>query len=66
MFKVKTFGSEIRALRTMKELTELDVTVNNFLASENIISVISISDTATTDDKGETIGVVRVVCYEIK
>ena len=50
----------------MKELTELDVTVNNFLASENIISVISISDTATTDDKGETIGVVRVVCYEIK
>jgi hypothetical protein len=26
--------------------------------------VVSVSDTATTDDKGETIGLIRVVCYE--
>lgn len=64
MFKVKTFGTEIRPLRTMHELTNLDATVNNFLSGENITRVVSISDVATTDDKGETIGIIRVVCYE--
>jgi hypothetical protein len=64
MLKVKTFGMEIRPLRTMHELSELDEMVNKFLAENNIKNVVSVSDTATTDDKGETIGLVRVVCYE--
>lgn len=64
MLKVKTFGMEIRPLRTMHELSELDEVVNRFLAENNIKNVVSVSDTATTDDKGETIGLVRVVCYE--
>jgi len=64
MLKVKTFGMEIRPLRTMHELSELDEMVNKYLAENNIKNVVSVSDTATTDDKGETIGLVRVVCYE--
>jgi len=64
MYKVKTFGMEIRPLKTMKELSELDQMVNEFLSSGNIKQVISISDMPTTDDTGETIGLIRVVCYE--
>jgi hypothetical protein len=64
MFKVKTFGMEIRPLKTMNELAALDETVNDFLSGEKATKVVSVSDVATTDDKGETIGIVRVVCYE--
>jgi hypothetical protein len=64
MFKVKTFGMEIRPLKTMHELADLDETVNIFLAGEEVRKVISVSDVTTNDDKGETIGLVRVVCYE--
>lgn len=42
----------------------LDDLVNKFLTRSNIKNVISVSDTALTDDKGRTIGLVRVVCYE--
>jgi hypothetical protein len=65
MHKVKTFGTEIRPLKTMRELAELDDMVNNFLADNKIDKVISVSDVATTDDKGETIGLIRVLCYEV-
>jgi hypothetical protein len=64
MFKVKTFGIEIRPLKTMHELSELDSMVNKFISENNIRKVISVSDVATTDDKGETIGLIRVLCYE--
>ncbi len=64
MIKVKTFGTEIRPLHTMHELTELDNTVNVFLSERAVKRVVSVSDTATTDDTGETIGLIRVVCYE--
>jgi len=56
---------EIRPFRTASELSELDSMVNNFIAEKNVARVISVSDTATTDDKGETIGLVRVLCYEV-
>lgn len=62
--KVKTFGMEIRPLKTMQELDQLDNKVNEFIAAAGVRTVISVSDTATTDDKGETIGLVRVVAYE--
>jgi hypothetical protein len=65
MHKVKTFGTEIRPLKTMRELAELDDTVNAFMAEEKIKKVISVSDVATTDDTGETIGLIRVLCYEV-
>jgi len=48
----------------MRELELLDEKVNAFIAGTGIKRVISVSDTATTDDKGETIGLVRLVTYE--
>jgi len=65
MIKVKTFGMELKPLQTMHELAELDEMVNAFIAMNKIKDVISVSDSPTTDDKGETIGLIRVLCYEI-
>ena len=62
--KIKSFGMEIRPLKTMRELEQLDNRVNDFITGAGVKKVISVSDTATTDDKGETIGLVRVVAYE--
>lgn len=63
-YKVKTFGMEIRPLKTMQELSALDAMVNEFVAGNGVKRIISVSDSPTTDDKGETIGLVRVVAYE--
>ena len=62
--KVKSFGMEIRPLKTMQELKALDDMVNSFFAANGIRKVVSVSDSSTTDDKGETIGLVRVIAYE--
>ncbi|MRR58422.1 MAG: hypothetical protein EG824_09450 [Deltaproteobacteria bacterium] len=62
--KVKSFGMEIRPMKTMQELDTLDEEVNVFLARNGVKKVVSVSDSSTTDDKGETIGLVRVVAYE--
>jgi hypothetical protein len=62
--KVKSFGMELRPLKTMQELQSLDAAVNEFIAANGIRKVISVADSPTTDDKGETIGLVRVVAYE--
>ena len=64
MFKVKTFGMEIKPMKTIQELAELDESVNNFLSGTAVKRVISVSDALTTSDSGETIGIVRVVCFE--
>jgi hypothetical protein len=65
MFKVKTFGMEIRPMKTIKELAELDASVNAFISGSEVKRIISVADSLTTSDSGETIGIVRVVCYEI-
>jgi len=62
--RIKSFGMEIRPLKTMQELKQLDDMVNQFLTGNGITKVISVSDSSTTDDKGETIGLVRVIAYE--
>lgn len=64
MIKVKSFGMEIRPLKTAGELGELDEVVNRFIAENRVKRVISVSDASTTDDNGETIGLIRVLCYE--
>ena len=64
MVKVKTFTSPIKRFQTTKELGDLDTVVNQFIADNNIKTVIPVSDTSTTDDRGATIGLVRVVAYE--
>ncbi len=63
-FKVKSFGMEIRPLKTIQELKQLDDMVNSFLVRGNVKKLISVSDSSATDDTGETIGLVRVVAYE--
>ena len=62
--KVKSFGMEIRPLKTMQELKALDDAVNSFIAANGIRKIVSVSDSPATDDKGETIGLVRVIAYE--
>jgi len=64
MIKVKTFSSQLKIFHTRNELLELDQAVNDFVASRGIRKVISVSDAVTTGEKGEAIGVVRVVAYE--
>ena len=62
--KVKSFGMEIRPMKAMRELHDLDEMVNRFVAENRVKRIVSVSDSSTTDDKGETIGIVRVVAYE--
>ncbi len=64
MTKVKTFTSEIKIFQTVRELTELDRAVNDFIAGNNVTRVVSVSDTTTTDNSGTTIGLIRVLTYE--
>ena len=63
-FKVKTFTSELKIFKTMKELDALDDQVNLFIIRNKVKKVVSISDTATTDNTGATIGLIRVLTYE--
>ena len=64
MIRVKTFTSQLKIFYTRNELIELDQAVNDFVASERIRKVISVSDAVTTGLKGEAIGIIRVVTYE--
>jgi hypothetical protein len=64
MIKVKTFTSPLKAFHAMKELQDLDASVNTFIEENNVKNVISVSDAATTDDNGATIGLIRAVAYE--
>ncbi len=65
MFKVKSFGTEVKPLKTMQELAEIDAKVEQFLAENDVREVVSVSDMPTSDDKGATIGLIRVVCYRV-
>jgi hypothetical protein len=64
MIKVKTFTSQLKIFHARQELEELDKEVSDFIASRDIKKVISLSDAATTGEKGETIGLIRVLAYE--
>lgn len=64
MVKVKSFGMELRPMKAMGELKALDDSVNRFISESGVKRVISVSDMPTTDEDGETVGIVRVVCYE--
>jgi len=63
--KVKTFTTELKIFQTMKELDKLDDQVNLFIVKNKVKKVLSVSDTATTDNTGSTIGLIRTVAYEI-
>lgn len=64
MVKVKTFSTPLKIFETVRELDVLDSQVNKFISESRVKSVLSVSDTCTTDASGATIGIVRVVAYE--
>ena len=64
MIKVKTFTNELKALHAMHEIHELDDQVNRFIHESNVEKVISVSDSCTAGE-GNTIGIIRVVTYEM-
>lgn len=64
MLKIKTFASEIKIFQTIGELHSLDGEINDFIKENKIKKIVSVSDTCTTDDKGATIGIIRVLAYE--
>ncbi len=64
MYKVKTFGSEMKPLHVHQELEGLDRQVNEFLSANPNARLVGVSDMPVSDDRGATIGVVRVVAYE--
>lgn len=64
MFKTKTFTQSLEIFKTARELSSLDEMVNDFLAEAEIKRVVSVSDSTTTGDSG-TIGIIRVVAYEV-
>ena len=64
-FSIKTFTTEVKIFQAMKELEALDEKVNRFIIENRVKKVISVSDTATTDNTGATIGLIRVLTYEL-
>jgi len=64
-YKVKTFTNELKVFHAMKELAALDEQVNRFIADNKVKKVISVSDTTTADNTGATIGLIRVLVYEV-
>lgn len=63
MAKVKTFTSPLKVFHVKAELEQLDNMVNQFIEQNNIATIISVSDTTTTDDSGASIGIIRVLTY---
>ncbi len=65
MVKVKTFMTPIKIFATVRELQELDARVEEFLNAEKATEVYSVTDTTTAGEHGETIGLIRTVCYRV-
>jgi hypothetical protein len=65
MIKVKTFGSQFKIFHITQELEGLDREVTEFLAAEKAKGVVGVSDATTSDTSGATMGIIRVVTYEV-
>jgi hypothetical protein len=65
MVKIKTFTSQLKIFHVKREIDSLDQEVNDFIADNGITRVISVSDTSTTGESGEVIGLIRVLAYEV-
>jgi len=64
MIKVKSFTTVVKIFHARRELDKLDEIVGDFISANRIRKVISVSDAPTTGDKGETIGLIRLLTYE--
>jgi hypothetical protein len=62
--KVKTFTTELKEFKAMRELADLDGQINKFIKEKRVKKVVSVSDAATTDTTGASIGLIRVLVYE--
>lgn len=65
MIKIKTFTQSLEIFKTAREINDLDEMVNNFIANNSVQKVVSVSDSVTTDDSGATMGIIRVLTYEV-
>jgi len=65
MVKVKTFTIPLKPFHVMQGLRDLDDHVNAFITAKSVKKVCAVSDTNTTDGTGATIGMIRVVAYEV-
>jgi hypothetical protein len=65
MFKVKTFTIPLVIFQVRNKLKNLDQQVNQFLEEVKAKRVVAVSDTHTTDDSGATMGLIRVVTFEV-
>jgi hypothetical protein len=65
MIKVRTFATPIKIFAAMRELQDLDAQVAAFLKEEGADTVLSMSDSTTVGEKGETIGLIRAVAYRV-
>ena len=63
--KVKTFTTELKEFKAMRELADLDEQLNRFIKEKKVKKVISASDTTTTDITGASIGLIRLLVYEV-
>ncbi|MGR3219820.1 MAG: hypothetical protein ACUZ8H_08400 [Candidatus Anammoxibacter sp.] len=63
MVKVKTFTAILKVFHVATELDELDKKVTDFLNSDDVKKVISVSDSTTANVDGGTMGIIRVVTY---
>ena len=64
MIRVQTFTTSLEIFKTARELSDLDQTVNDFIASNNVKRVVCVSDATTNDSGGRTIGLIRSLTYE--
>ena len=58
MIKVKTFTTSLKAFHIMEELKSLDEMVSQFIEDNNVKTVVAVSDAATSDNTGATIGLI--------
>ena len=61
---VKTFATELKEFKAMRELASLDEQLNKFIKEKKVKKVVSVSDATTTDTTGASIGLIRVLVYE--
>jgi len=64
MPKVVTFTSDLKIFKTAGQLNGLDEQVNEFIRTNGVKHIYSVSDTTTSDESGATMGIIRVLAYD--
>ncbi len=64
MPKVVTFTLDLKIFKTAGQLNGLDEQVNEFIRTNSVKHIYSVSDTTTSDESGATMGIIRVLAYD--